>query len=119
VSFLPNTHITAIRKIKKGFELSWESGESIQCSQLLVAAGGKAYPALGSKGELFSSLQQMGHTVLPLVPALGPVTADMHLYQRVQGQRLDAHVRLFAGEKLLGETTGTSSLPSGASMARP
>ncbi len=106
VAFLPKTHITAIRKINKGFELVPESGESIQCQKLLVSAGGKAYPALGSKGELFSSLTQLGHTVLPLVPALGPITAEMHLYQRVQGQRLDAHVKLFAGEKLLGETTG-------------
>lgn len=106
VDFIPDCHITAIRKTKKGFELSRESGEPIQCTQVLVSAGGKAYPALGSKGELFSSLQQMGHTVLPLVPALGPVTADMHLYQRVQGQRLDAHVELFAGEKLLAQTTG-------------
>ncbi len=106
VEFIPDCHITAIRKTKKGFELTREGGEPIQCSQLLVSAGGMAYPALGSKGELFPSIEQMGHTVLPLVPALGPVTADMHLYQRVQGQRLDAHVELFAGDKLLAQTTG-------------
>jgi len=106
VHLLLNTHVSAIRKTTKGFSITVDSGEELTCEKLLVAAGGKAYPTLGSKGELFPSLAALGHTVLPLVPALGPITAEMHLYQKLQGQRLDAHVCLFEGGKILGETTG-------------
>ena len=99
-------HVTTIRNTVGGFSLSFENGHPLTCAHLLVAAGGKAYPTLGSKGELFPALTAMGHTVLPLVPSLGPVTADMHIYQKLQGVRLDAHVTLFEGSKLLSETTG-------------
>lgn len=118
-------HVTTIRKAQTGFLLKFDSAEDLTCEKLLVAAGGKAYPSLGSKGELFPALAALGHTVLPLVPALAPITADMHTYQKIQGVRLDAHVTLYeVGARravplrrglpriyrgvplLLGETTG-------------
>lgn len=106
VTLLLDHHVTTIRKAQTGFLLHFDSAEDLTCEKLLVAAGGKAYPTLGSKGELFPALAALGHTVLPLVPALAPITADMHTYQKIQGVRLDAHVSLYEGGKLLGETTG-------------
>jgi len=47
VQVLLNTHILSIRIIDKGFELTREDGGPITCGNLLVAAGGKAYPTLG------------------------------------------------------------------------
>jgi predicted Rossmann fold flavoprotein len=106
VNLLLDHRITAIRKFQKGFSLKIDNHEDLTCDKLIVAAGGKAYPTLGSKGELFPSLKTMGHTVLPLVPALGPVTCDMRSYQPLQGIRLDAHVTLFEKASTIGETTG-------------
>lgn len=94
VSLLLDTHISAIRKTSGGFELSLEKGGSITCGNLLAAAGGKAYPTLGSRGELFDSLKKLGHTVRPLVPALAPLTAEVAAYQKLQGVRVDAQASL-------------------------
>ena len=106
VNLLLNTRISAIRKTKGRFELLRVEGETITCETLLAAAGGKAYPTLGSRGDLFASLQSLGHTVRPLVPALAPVTCEMAPYQKLQGVRLDARVTLLQGGNPLAQTTG-------------
>ncbi len=103
---LLSTKVTAINKHGIVFKVTLESGTVIECDNLLVAAGGKAYPTLGSRGELFDSLKELGHDVHPLTPALAPVTCDMRDLKRLFGVRLDAKVRLFNEKKLLAETAG-------------
>lgn len=73
---------------------------------LVVAAGGKAYPELGSKGELFPSLARLGHTVNPLRPALGPIHARLGAYQLLKGLRFDVLAAILKGNRCLGETDG-------------
>jgi predicted Rossmann fold flavoprotein len=94
ITLLLGHRVTTIRKSSGGFRLTFADQSTLDCARLLVAAGGKAYPTLGSRGECFPALAELGHSVHPLVPALGPLSADMHLYQRLQGIRLDAHVTL-------------------------
>lgn len=112
VSLLLDQRVTAIHKSSAGFVISFENQPDLACSRLLVAAGGKAYPTLGSRGECFPWLEKLGHTVVPLVPALGPLSADMRAYQPLQGIRLDARVTLIevgaqhAEPLQIGETTG-------------
>ena len=114
VNVLLEHRITAIRKSALGFALQIQGQEELTCEKLIVAAGGKAYPTLGSRGELFPSLKALGHTVLPLVPALAPVTCEMREYRKLQGVRLDARVTLYeeragprpAPTKQLAETAG-------------
>ncbi len=101
-----NQHITAIRKSDNGFSLKSKDGVEFPTERLVVASGGKAYPALGSSGELFASLRSLGHTVTPLRPALAPVTIEMKPWQKLKGLRLDAHASLYEGGTLLAETTG-------------
>jgi len=87
-------HISSIRKSPAGFTLKIDGQPDLTCKKIILAAGGKAYPTLGSKGELFPSLKALGHTVLPLVPALAPVTCEMKAFRPLQGVRVDAHVSL-------------------------
>lgn len=99
--------ISAIRPVKGRFVL--EAGgpsQTHRVDRVIVAAGGKAYPALGSKGELFPVLEGLGHTVLPIRPALAPIRAEVKQFHKLQGVRLDVGLALYQGEKKLGETTG-------------
>ncbi len=73
---------------------------------VILAAGGKSFPSLGSRGELFPILEQLGHTVLPKRPALAPILADMQDYQEIQGVRLDAGVTLWLENSALAHTAG-------------
>jgi flavoprotein, HI0933 family len=113
ITLLLDHRVTAIRKSTHGFRLTFADQSTLECSKLLVAAGGKAYPTLGSRGECFPWLAELGHTVRPLVPALGPLSAEMSDLQSLQGIRLDAHVTLYERAdhdlplpKPIAETTG-------------
>jgi predicted Rossmann fold flavoprotein len=106
VDLVLNTRITTVDRSDSGFILSDTRKMKYHVDHLVLAFGGKASPDLGSTGELFPLLAQWGHTVIPLRPALAPIEAEMKNYKRLQGVRLDAHVRLFSGTSLLGETTG-------------
>ena len=74
--------------------------------RVVVACGGKAYPSLGSTGELFPLLEQTGHTIVPIYPALVPLTGQVKPFHKLQGVRLDVGIALFDGEEKLGETVG-------------
>jgi predicted Rossmann fold flavoprotein len=107
VELILQTKISAIRPARGRFLL--EAGgpsQTHRVDRVVVAAGGKAYPALGSKGELFPVLKGLGHTVLPIRPALAPIRADVKRFHKLQGVRLDVGLALFRGEEKLGETVG-------------
>jgi len=80
--------------------------ETVAYGGVVVATGGMAYPALGATGEFFAVLESLGHTVVPVRPALAPITADMRRLRGLQGVRLDVGFALHADGKCLGETVG-------------
>lgn len=106
VRLLLDHKVISIRNPAGGFEIRFKTQRPLECGQLLVAAGGAAYPTLGSRGQLFACLNEFGHTIHPVIPALAPVTCEMCAYEKLQGVRLDANVRLYEGKSLLAETTG-------------
>lgn len=99
------TSVTDIRPAGKGFRLITTQGE-LRAERVVLAAGGKAYPNLGSRGELFPVLERLGHTIRPVQPALAPLLLELKELQRLQGVRVDVRARLWHGRNLLGETTG-------------
>ena len=72
VKLLLNQHITAIRKEADGFVLTSADKVELRTPYLVVASGGKASPALGPTGNLFSSLRTLGHDINPASPCPGP-----------------------------------------------
>ncbi len=71
VHLLLDHKVTTIRNNKTGFEIDFKTQRPHTCSALLVAAGGAAYPTLGSRGQLFPMLEVLGHNVIPLAPGAG------------------------------------------------
>ena len=100
-----NTKITGITLKKEGFSLSG-SGKTFEVDKLIIASGGKAYPSLGSKGELFEIIGSLGHRILPVLPALAPVQADMSTIHALQGVRLDVTATLMQRGRVLDEASG-------------
>lgn len=70
-------------RFEKGFQI-----EDIFADSLLLATGGASYPATGSTGEGFRLAAALGHTVLPLRPALVPLETKGDLAPRLQGLSL-------------------------------
>ena len=104
-----STHISAFSRVNERFRLQIGPAEQRQeesFDALVAAAGGRAYPELGARGELFDSLARLGHTVRPLLPALGPIHASLGAFQALQGLRFDAQTAILEGGQPLAETQG-------------
>jgi len=80
--------VSAASKIKNegGFSISWRERES-DCEHkaaadiLVFAAGGAAYPQLGTDGSAFSILKGLGHSVTKIIPGIVPLKtkkSDLH-----------------------------------------
>ncbi|MBN1875386.1 MAG: NAD(P)/FAD-dependent oxidoreductase [Anaerolineae bacterium] len=65
------------------------SGEQILSDAVILATGGASWPATGSTGEGYQMAQAVGHTLVPLRPALVPLTvAERAQAQALQGVSL-------------------------------
>ena len=64
------------------------SGESIYADKVIIATGGKSYPATGSTGAGYKLAKQAGHTVIPPKPSLVPVVSDDLFCKELQGLSL-------------------------------
>ena len=100
-----NQRVTGLQKTDAGFRVQVGESEWIG-ERLIVAAGGQAYPTLGSRGDLYPLLSRLGHTITPVYPALAPVQADVRMLHKLQGVRLDVTAGVWQGKTLLGTTTG-------------
>ncbi len=105
VKLLLKKKVTGIDRNDNQFEVMLHR-EALRVDRIICASGGKAYPTLGSDGSLVSVIQNLGHKINPLLPALAPVTADMRSFQDIQGVRLDAEVKLIQHGKQLASTVG-------------
>ncbi len=65
------------------------SGETISTRTVVLATGGASWPATGSTGEGYRMAEAIGHTLVPLRPALVPLTvAERGRARELQGVSL-------------------------------
>lgn len=64
------------------------NGQEISADAVILAVGGASYPATGSNGDGYRMAEKMGHTIIPIRPALVPLTTKGKLAVRMQGLSL-------------------------------
>jgi predicted Rossmann fold flavoprotein len=109
INLLTQTQVTSLKTEDRGFLISYvQDGKQQQTEfeRVIVSAGGMAYPNLGSRGELFPVLEELGHTVLPKRPALAPILAELGDLRSLQGIRLNVGATLWSGNTPLGFSKG-------------
>ncbi|MFO7829475.1 MAG: NAD(P)/FAD-dependent oxidoreductase [Bacteroidales bacterium] len=62
--------------------------KDFQASKVIIATGGKSYPATGSTGDGYELAKQAGHTIEHPKPALVPLETENHIPQKLQGLKL-------------------------------
>lgn len=101
--------VTGVVKTKHGFRVLYEhlnGHHQAEFERVIVSAGGKAYPTLGTTGEMYPVLEGLGHTVKNIQPALAPVLANLQDLKPLQGVRLDLGTKLYQGKTLLASAAG-------------
>lgn len=83
------------------------AGGFIESQSVIVATGGKSYPATGSTGDGYKWAVELGHTVISPRPALVPLNIKEAWVKELQGLALkNVEVTLTQGEKVLGKEFG-------------
>ena len=82
-------------------------GRSLACDRVIVATGGKSYPATGSSGDGYRMACQLGHNIIAPVPALTPVEVKEPWVQDLQGLALkNTHLTVYCEGKPIFEDFG-------------
>jgi hypothetical protein len=103
------SHVVDIALANGGFSVSFifnNNSHQRNFEKIIVSAGGKAYPTLGTKGELYPIIANLGHTINPIKPALAPVLAELGDLKQLKGVRLDLGTALYQGTEQIASTAG-------------
>ncbi|MBW6497771.1 MAG: NAD(P)/FAD-dependent oxidoreductase [Bacteroidales bacterium] len=60
----------------------------IPCGKVIIATGGKSYPATGSTGDGYRLAEEAGHSIVPLQQSLVPLETAGDAAQKMQGLSL-------------------------------
>ena len=78
-----------------------ESGKVEKADKIILATGGKSYPATGSTGDGYQMVEKLGHTITKIRPSLVPFTTyEQSLCKQLQGLSLrNVQMKLIDTEK--------------------
>ena len=76
-----------------GFSIVPEEGPKFEAGAVILAGGGRSYPALGSNGSCYALAGGFGHRIVPPVPSAVPLLVKDRICHLLQGQRLRVRVR--------------------------
>lgn len=92
---------------KKTMEMRYSTGRVFQADAVIIATGGASYPGTGSTGDGYLLAESVGHTIVPVRPALVPLETAGDIAPRLQGLSLRSVVaRVFVDEKKQAEVFG-------------
>lgn len=99
VKFLLDFYVKKIEK--KGFQfiIYSEDKRIITSNRVLLSAGGKSYPELGSNGSGFELAREFGHTITPLFPSIVQFKTEEYQVKGLKGIKLDTRVTAYGDKK--------------------
>ena len=78
-----------------------------QAKSVIIATGGASYPGTGSTGDGYRLAEDLGHTIVPIRPALVPLETSGKIAPRLQGLSLrNVNARLIVNGKIQAEAFG-------------
>ena len=88
-----NFEVSRISRSGNNFTISSKQDKKIECERLIIAGGGKSYPALGSDGSCYKLARDFGHKIIEPVPTAAPLVIKDRLCHVLQGQKIFASAK--------------------------
>lgn len=88
----------------------WGNGVSLEFDRVILACGGRAAPKTGSDGSGYRLAGQLGHSLIPTVPALVQLKCSEDYFKSVAGVRADALLKVMDRGKCIAEERGEMQL---------
>ena len=86
------------------FSVAAADGRKVAARAVILAGGGKSYPALGSNGSCYGLAGAFGHRIVQPVPSAVPILVKDRMCHLLQGLKLRARVSSRIGGRL-GQTS--------------
>lgn len=115
-----NERVRRIERTRDGFSVHTENN-AYACDKLLIATGGKSYPATGSTGDGYEFARALGHTIVQPRPSLVPFCTRQDVSALAGLTLKNVSVRLSSSDKSLqefGELLFTHKGVSGPAVLR-
>ena len=109
VKIVYNTEITDILvNENKVTGVMTNTKEKIKADKVILATGGRSYPATGSTGDGYKMAKKLGHTVTEIRPSLVPLTIhEEKMCQKLQGLSLrNVKITIRHNKKIIYEDFG-------------
>ena len=98
VEVVPGVRVLKISKQPGGFKIS-TAEKLFTADSLIIATGGRSYPATGSTGDGYSLAEQFGHAIVPTRPSDVPLTVREDFVKQLQGLSLkNVELKLYQGQ---------------------
>lgn len=109
--------LAEIKKSGGNFTLKSTDDKCVQCSRIIVAAGGYAAPQFGTDGSVLRIFRDKGYKIAKICPAVAPLKVNADKLRGLKGVRMKGSVSAVSGGKILkterGEIQFTESTVSG------
>jgi hypothetical protein len=92
-------------KVEEHFTVITENSE-FYCKKLIIATGGKSSPRLGSDGSMYKILENIGHTITKLKPALCPIRVNSDILKSIKGVRANGKITVLIKGKAVKSSEG-------------
>ena len=89
-----------------GFSVAAADGRKVEARAVILAGGGKSYPALGSNGSCYGLAAAFGHRIVQPVPSAVPILVKDRMCHFLQGLKLKARVSSRIGGRLAQTSEG-------------
>ncbi len=88
------------------YSLISKSGKRVECDNIIIACGGKSYPAYGSDGGGFQLARRFNHSIVEPVPSCVPIVTRNPLCHSLQGQKIKATAKAIIAKEERLESCG-------------
>lgn len=97
--------VKSIKK-KEKFFVYIEDGRVFKGDKVIIAAGGKASPDLGSNGSGYSLARELGHNIVEPFPALVQLKLSAKFLKQLQGVKFDGEAEIIVNNKVYRHEAG-------------
>lgn len=110
IKVLTNIYPVSIQKKKKDFEIKFNNDEKVFFHRVILSCGSFAGEKKRNEFSGYDYAKSLGHTLIPIVPALVQLRCAKQDFKSVSGVRCDAHIKLYIDNILTKEEFGELQL---------
>ncbi len=106
ISVVTESYPVSIQKKKKTFEVLLNNEQKLYFERIILACGSFAGEKKRDNYNGYTYAQSLGHTLVPVVPALVQVRAKGKEFKSISGVRCDANISLYINHKFITSEFG-------------